>query len=194
MNVILRHCTFWTLHFCLLNVSLGHCTKFCVFMKIYIWCAAICKIKVLSIVSIIHLPRDFKIPSVFLLPFKINNQMYKNELNDRILCLINLWIYWPVLIKWLTYSFKVFLELIFAQILTQHEKIWQNNIEVSGGMTKRRVMKRRVILESYDFGELCVNHAQTTPTFTNDYTQFLNSLDVFLNWHERVIFDVTLFR
>ena len=49
------------------------------------------------------------------------------------------------------------------------------------GMTKRRVMKRRVILESYDFGELCVNHAQTTPTFTNDHTQFLNYLDVFLN-------------
>ena len=49
------------------------------------------------------------------------------------------------------------------------------------GMTKRRVMKRRVILESYDFGELCVNHAQTTPTFTNDHTQFLNFLDVFLN-------------
>ena len=38
-----------------------------------------------------------------------------------------------------------------------------------------------VILESYDFGELCVNHAQTTPTFTKDHTQFLNSLDVFLN-------------
>ena len=37
-------------------------------------------------------------------------------------------------------------------------------------------MKQRVILESYDFGELCVNHAQTTPTFTNDRTQFLNSL------------------
>ena len=52
-------------------------------------------------------------------------------------------------------------------------------------------MKRRVILERYDFGELCVNHAQTTPTFTNDHTQFLNSLDVFLNGHERVIFDVT---
>ena len=49
------------------------------------------------------------------------------------------------------------------------------------GMTKRRVMKRTVILESYDFGELCVKHAQTTPTFTNDHTQFLNSLDVFLN-------------
>ena len=62
------------------------------------------------------------------------------------------------------------------------------------GMTKRRVMKRRVILESYDFGELCVNHAQTTLTFTNDHTQFLNSLDVFLNGYERVIFDVTLFR
>ena len=55
-------------------------------------------------------------------------------------------------------------------------------------------MKRRVILESYDFGELCVNYAQTTPTFTNDYTQFLNSLLTLLNWHERVIFDVILFR
>ena len=55
------------------------------------------------------------------------------------------------------------------------------------GMTKRRVIKRRVISESYDFGELCMNHAQTTPTFTNDHTQYLNSLDVFLNVHERVI-------
>ena len=55
-------------------------------------------------------------------------------------------------------------------------------------------MKRRVIFESYDFEQLCVNHAQTTPTFTNDHTQFLDSLDVFLNGHERVIFDVTLFR
>ena len=55
-------------------------------------------------------------------------------------------------------------------------------------------MKRRVILESYDFGELCVNLAQTMPTFTNDHTQFLNSLDVFLNGYEKIIFDVTLFR
>ena len=49
------------------------------------------------------------------------------------------------------------------------------------GMTKRRVMKRSVVLESYDCGELCVNHAETTPTFTNDDTQFLNFLDVLLN-------------
>ena len=49
------------------------------------------------------------------------------------------------------------------------------------GPAKRRVMKRRVILESYDFGELYVNHAQITPTVTKDHTQFLNSLDVFLN-------------
>ena len=59
------------------------------------------------------------------------------------------------------------------------------------GSAKWRVMKRRVILESYDFEELCVNHTKTTPTFTNDHTQFLEPLDVFLNWHERVIFDVT---
>jgi hypothetical protein len=32
-------------------------------------------------------------------------------------------------------------------------------------MTKGRVTNRRVISESYDFGELCSNHAQTTPTF-----------------------------
>ena len=49
------------------------------------------------------------------------------------------------------------------------------------GPAERKVMKQRVILESYDFGELCVNYAQTTPTFTNGHTQFLNSLDVFLN-------------
>ena len=49
------------------------------------------------------------------------------------------------------------------------------------GPAKRRVMKWRVILESYDSGELCVNHAQTTPTFTKDHSQFLNYLDVFLN-------------
>ena len=68
------------------------------------------------------------------------------------------------------------------------------NEHYCAGMTKRRVMKRRGILESYDFGELRVNHAQTTPTFTNDHTQFLNSLDVFLNGHERVTFDAILFR
>ena len=47
------------------------------------------------------------------------------------------------------------------------------------GLAKRRAMEWRVILESYDFGKLCVNHAQTTPTLSNDHTQFLNSLDVF---------------
>jgi hypothetical protein len=49
------------------------------------------------------------------------------------------------------------------------------------GMTKGRVTNRRVISESYDIGELCSNHAQTTPTFPNDHTQFLNSPDVSLN-------------
>jgi hypothetical protein len=49
------------------------------------------------------------------------------------------------------------------------------------GMTKGRVTNRRVISESYDFGELCSNHARTTPTFPNDHTQFLNSSDVSLN-------------
>ena len=43
----------------------------------------------------------------------------------------------------------------------------------TGDRLNGRVMKRRVILESYDFGELCVNHAQPTPTFTKDHTQFL---------------------
>ena len=56
-----------------------------------------------------------------------------------------------------------------------------SSIVIETGMSKRRVMKRRVISESYDFGVLCVNYAQTTPTLTNDHTQFLNSLDVFLN-------------
>jgi hypothetical protein len=54
----------------------------------------------------------------------------------------------------------------------------QNKIR---GMTKGRVTNRRVISESYDFGELCSNHAQTTPTFPNDHTQFRNSPDVSLN-------------
>ena len=40
-------------------------------------------------------------------------------------------------------------------------------------MTNRKDTKRRVIPESYDFGELCVNHAQTTPTFTNEHTNIL---------------------
>ena len=51
---------------------------------------------------------------------------------------------------------------------------------VKTSMTKRRVIKTRVISESYDFGQLWVNHAQITPTFTNEHTQYLNSLDVFL--------------
>jgi hypothetical protein len=49
------------------------------------------------------------------------------------------------------------------------------------GMTKGRVMKWRVIPESYDFGELCSSHAQTTPTFPNDHAQYLNSPNVSLN-------------
>ena len=53
------------------------------------------------------------------------------------------------------------------------------NIQMTGP-AKRRVMKRRVILERYDFRELCVNHAQTTRTLSTDHTQFLNFLDVFL--------------
>ena len=61
------------------------------------------------------------------------------------------------------------------------------------GPAKRRAMEWRVILENYDFGKLCVNHAQTTPTLSNDHTQFLNSLDVFLNAsYIRVIFDVAI--
>jgi hypothetical protein len=48
-------------------------------------------------------------------------------------------------------------------------------------------MKCGVILESYDFGELCSNHAHTTPTFPNDHTQFLNSLS---NMRELIMFDV----
>jgi hypothetical protein len=55
------------------------------------------------------------------------------------------------------------------------------DIDCNVGPAKRRVMKWRVISESYDFGELCSNHAQTTPTFPNDHTQFLNSPDVSLN-------------
>jgi hypothetical protein len=41
------------------------------------------------------------------------------------------------------------------------------------GMTKGRVTNQRVISESYDFGELCSNHAQTSPTFPNDHTNFV---------------------
>jgi hypothetical protein len=59
---------------------------------------------------------------------------------------------------------------------------WQLGSVVLLGPAKRRVMKWRVISESYDFGESCSNHAQTTPTFPNDHTQFLNSPDVSLNW------------
>ena len=43
------------------------------------------------------------------------------------------------------------------------------------GMTKRRVNIGRVIQESYDFGELSLNHDQTTPTFPGDHAQLLNS-------------------
>ena len=32
-----------------------------------------------------------------------------------------------------------------------------------------------------DFGELCMNHTQTTSSFTNNHTQYLNSLKIFLN-------------
>jgi hypothetical protein len=39
----------------------------------------------------------------------------------------------------------------------------------SRGITKRRVMKWRVISDSYDFRELCSIHAQTTTTFPNDH-------------------------
>ena len=45
-------------------------------------------------------------------------------------------------------------------------------------------MKWRVISESYDFRELCPNHAQ----FLKQPHQFLNSPDVYLNLHERVMF------
>ena len=47
-------------------------------------------------------------------------------------------------------------------------------------MTNERVIKWRVISESYDFGELCPNHAQTMPTFPNDHGQFVNSPDVLI--------------
>jgi hypothetical protein len=46
------------------------------------------------------------------------------------------------------------------------------NVELWSGELSRRVM----ISESY-----VRNHAQTTPTFPNDHTHFLNSLDVSLN-------------
>jgi hypothetical protein len=64
---------------------------------------------------------------------------------------------------------------------TQQVDIPEDSDQKSWGPAKRRVMKWRVISESYDFGELCSNHAQTTPTFSNDHTQFLNSPDVSLN-------------
>ena len=46
--------------------------------------------------------------------------------------------------------------------------------------TKGRILKRRVVIsESY---------AQTTPTFHNEHTQYLNFPDVSSNQHEKVIF------
>ena len=50
-----------------------------------------------------------------------------------------------------------------------------NNMWLNLGMTKQRDMKRRVISEGYDFGELWPNHAQITPTFTDNHTEFRNS-------------------
>ena len=70
---------------------------------------------------------------------------------------------------------------LFKYYLSGTLTVFDVEVQQTWGMTKRRVIKRRVISESYDFGELCVSHAQTTPTFTNDHTQYLNSLDVFLN-------------
>ena len=38
-----------------------------------------------------------------------------------------------------------------------------------------------MILEGYALHWLCLNHAQTTPTFPNDHAQFVNSPDVYLS-------------
>ena len=48
-------------------------------------------------------------------------------------------------------------------------------------------MEWRVASESYDFGELCPDQTQTTPTFPNDHAQFVSSASDYLSLHERVI-------
>ena len=70
-------------------------------------------------------------------------------------------------------------ESILQELILFSQQWDRLNGELWSGELSRRVM----ISESY---------VQTTPTFPNDHTQFLNSPDVPLNWHERVMFDVTL--
>ncbi len=70
---------------------------------------------------------------------------------------------------------------IHGSELAWFENYLFNRRQVVTDMTKGRVMKWRVIPESYDFEELCSSHAQTTPTFLNDHAQYLNSPNVSLN-------------
>jgi hypothetical protein len=75
-------------------------------------------------------------------------------------------------------SITCYLHVLRRQIFAIYLEFFEGK---KRGMTKGRVTNRRVISESYDFGELCSNHAQTAPTFPNDHSQFRNSPDVSLN-------------
>ena len=65
-------------------------------------------------------------------------------------------------------------ELCVGYIVMLRARMFRSLI-IRTGIKERNIRARNI---RYN---LCVNHAQTTPIFTNDHTKFLTSLDVFLN-------------